>query len=165
MTLKTSNPGKWYKLVKQIGANNDQFDPTEIESLKGLTPEAAAEKIADFFAQTSNEYSPVNTSTLPSYLPALPPPQLNEIQVYNKLAKLKKTKSTHPIDIPCKLRKEVAPFLASPLTDILNQCLKSQIYPTLWKVEMITPINKVNSPTKLTELRKIAGTSDYNKLF
>ena len=54
-TLKTLNPGKWYKLAKQIGANNDQFDPTEIESLKGLTLEAAAEKFADFLAQTSNE--------------------------------------------------------------------------------------------------------------
>ena len=165
--LKSSNPGQWYKIAKQIGGHSNQLDSNdiEIESLKGLSDTNAAEKIADFFAHTSNEYLPLNLSDLPPFLPALPPPQVEEIEVFEKLSRLKKTRSTYPIDIPSKLRKEGFPFLVAPLTDIFNECLRSQVYPSLWKLEMITPIPKTSCPEKLSELRKIAGTSDYSKLF
>ena len=42
---------------------------------------------------------------LPAFLPALPPEQFEEHEVYEKLRRLKCTKGTLPIDIPGKLRK------------------------------------------------------------
>ena len=64
------------------------------ESLSNFDNAECANKIAEHFAAVSNEYSPVNNELLPCYLPALPPPQVTEHNVYLRLEKLKKTKST-----------------------------------------------------------------------
>ena len=102
---------------------------------------------------------------LPSFLPALPPPKIDELDVFVRLTKLKKTKSTQPIDLPYKLRKEFAPELAGPLTDIFNSCLEQHLNPSLWKQEWVTPVPKVKNPKTITDLRKISSTSEYSKLF
>ena len=145
--LKSSDPGKWYGMAKNIGAlNGNAFcDYDQIHEIKGLSDSQAAEVIAEYFSKTSNEYSPLDTSTLPAFLPAPPPPQVTEIDVYNRVKKMKKCKSVNPVDIPWKLRAEVAPFISAPLTHIFNTSLKTQIYPSLWKLKLVTPIPKVNS--------------------
>ena len=119
--LKVSDPGKWYAMAKKIGAV-DQMNEGEIkvESLSALSNLQCAEKIAEHFAAISNEYSPVDNSQLPCYLPAPPPPQVEEYNVYLRLKRIKKTRSTLPLDIPDKLRQECSPLLAGPLTTIIN---------------------------------------------
>ena len=121
--------------------------------------------IAEHFASVSNEYLPVDLQELPSYLPALPAPQVEEYDVYLRLRKMKKTKSTLPIDIPDKLRKECSPNLAAPVSHIFNDCLTQSVYPALWKYEWVTPAPKITDPQVITDLRKISSTSDYSKLF
>ena len=82
-----------------------------------------------------------------------------------KIRKLKNTSSTHPLDIPAKLRREYDIFLTLPLKDIFNTCLMEQTFPECWKVEYVTPIPKQPKPESISHLRKIACTSDYSKLF
>ena len=82
-----------------------------------------------------------------------------------RLKKMKNTKSTYPIDLPNKLRNEFAPHLAAPLANIFCASLRQQVYPALWKVEIVTPVPKVPCPSTLGDLRKMSGTSDYSKLF
>ena len=55
--LKKSDPGKWYKMAKRIGAI-DQMNSGEIkvDELNGLTNKESAEIIAQSFASVSNEY-------------------------------------------------------------------------------------------------------------
>ena len=79
--------------------------------------------------------------------------------------KLKNTRSTLEIVLPNKLRKEFSVELATPLTDIINTCLRQQCFPTLWKKELITPVPKITHPKVLKDLRKISGTSDFSKVF
>ena len=85
---------------------------------------------------------------------------VTEYDVYLKLCKLKKTRSTLPIDILDKLRQECAPFLAGPLTTIINDSLLQSVYPTDWKQEWITPAQKITHPRVIKDLRKISSTSD-----
>ena len=164
--LKVTNPAKWHSMAKKIGAV-DQMTGGEVrvESLSGLTNSQAAQKIAEHYAAISNEYSPVDNSKLPSYLPAPLPPQVDEYDVYLRLKKLKKTRSTLPIDIPDRIRQECAPLLAGPLTTIINDSLTQSVYPTIWKQEWITPAPKITHPQVIKDLRKISGTSDYSKLY
>lgn len=136
----------------------------KIKSQEGLSDKECAEEIGQFLAAVSNEYEPMNLEKLPSYLPSLPSPQVEQHQVYNKLLGLNNTKSTLPIDIPAKLRKEVAVELAAPLTHIINSCLWEGVYPALWKREWVSPIPKVKEPEVLKDVRKVASTSDYNKV-
>ena len=85
--------------------------------------------------------------------------------MYAKMKKMKSSKGTLPIDIPAKLRKEVTVELVPPLTNIINTALATGQYPALWKREYVSPVPKVNEPEVIKDVRKIACTSDYNKLF
>ena len=69
------------------------------------------------------------------------------------------------MDIPDSIRHECAVFLAEPLATIFNNSLQTAVYPTLWKQEWVTPAPKVPYPKEIKDLRKIACTSDYSKLF
>ena len=163
--LKATDPSKWYAMAKKIGAVNNTGLDAEIESLSHLSKKECANKIAEHFSEISNEYSPIDHAQLPCYLPALPPPQVDEMDVFKKMKQIKKTKSTLPIDIPAQLRDVCAIHLAAPLTTIINNSLISGIYPALWKNEWVTPAPKNPNPQGINELRKISCTSDYSKLY
>ena len=162
---KETNQSKWYTTVKKLGLQESESRRIVVESIQDLSDAEAANTVAAHFASISQEYDPLCTADLPSYLPAQPPPQLLEYEVYEELKKMKKTKTVLPIDIPYKLRKEFAAELAAPLTDIFNTCLAQGSYPLKWKFEWVTPVPKVKNPVSIKDLRKISGTSDYSKLF
>ena len=126
----------------------------KVDELNGLDNKTCANRIADSFASVSNEYSPVNYSSLPCYKPVQQPPKVEEFEVYDKINKLKNTKSTFNIDLPNKVRKEFSVDLTSPVTDIINSCLEEGVYHNLWKYEYITPVPKVTHPKVIKELRK-----------
>ena len=153
-------------MAKRIGACNQmKSQNTNVECLEGVTNKEGAQLIANHFAAVSNQYSPLDNKQLPSYLPAEAPQQLSEYDIYQRLKRQKKTKTTLPIDIPHKLKKEFSPELATPLADIINECLKQQVYPNIWKNEWVTPVPKVENPKDFSDLRKISCTSDFSKLF
>ena len=163
--LKETNPGKWYGMAKKIGAVDQMSQGNiQVEALVGLNNKESAQAIANHFASISNQYKPVDLTQLPSYLPAPPPPQVDEYQVYLKLRRQKKTKTTLPIDIPENLKKEFSPELALPLANIINASLNQQRFPKAWKFEWVTPVPKVSSPKVLKDLRKISCTSDFSKI-
>ena len=58
--------------------------------------------------------------------------------------------------------------MAEPLTNIFNACLEQGLYPKTWKKEYVTPVPK-GKPGQalkvLKDVRKIASTSDYSKIF
>ena len=90
---------------------------------------------------------------------------MDEYQVYLKLKRQKKTKSTLPIDLPENLKKEFSPELALPLSNIINASLTQQKFPELWKFEWVCPVPKVSNPKFIKDLRKISCTSDYSKVY
>ena len=105
----------FYKQVKKVGGMKVPSKKMFISSLDGMSDKECAEAIGLEYAAISQAYSPADLASLPAYLPAQLPPQVEEREVFEKLRKLKKTKSTFPIDLPEKLRKEFAPELAAPL--------------------------------------------------
>ena len=164
--LKSINPGKWYSMARKIGAvDKSSNGDIKIEALSNFSNSESAQIIAEHFSAVSNQYAPVTAEQLPCYLPAQMLPQVSEHEVYARMMRLKKTRSTLPIDIPEKLRREVSLHLAAPLTNIYNDCLIHSVYPSLWKNEWVTPAPKVTNPHDISDLRKISCTSDYSKLF
>ena len=164
--LKISDPGKWYQMAKRLGSVDQMNDGhIVVDDLIDLTDQESANKIAEHFAAVSNSFNPIDTLDLPCYLPSQLPQQVEEYRVYQKLCQLKNTKSTLNIDIPNKLRKEFSAELSKPLTDIINASLEQQIYPKKWKEEIVTPVPKITQPKNISDLRKIASTSDFSKVF
>ena len=86
--------------------------------------------------------------------------------MWSKIKSVKKTKSTLPIDLPDRLRNECSLDIAEPMTDIINACLREGVFPKMWRREWVTPVPKIKGPLKtLNDVRKIASTSDYPKIF
>ena len=164
--LKQSDPGKWYQMAKRLGSV-DQMNDGQIlvNELADYSDQESANKIAEHFAAVSNTYNPIDIESLPCYLPAQLPPQVDNYRVYQKLSQLKSTRGTLEIDLPNKLRKEFYAELSTPLTDIINSSLNQSVYPMLWKEETVTPVPKVTHPQAINDLRKIASTSDFSKVF
>ena len=165
--LKSTNPGLFHKMAKRIGtADQNANTKLNIECIENLSPAEQVQKVADSMAKVSNEYKPVDLTQLPAYLPAEKPPQTDEFNVWRQILSQKKTKTTLALDIPDKLRKEASVFMAKPLTDIFNSCLREGVYPRIWKHEYVTPVPKKKKDLKnLDDVRKIASTSDYSKAF
>ena len=161
--VKKTNPSKWYSIAKRLGASDTMHENKIIlECLKGKTDKESVEEIASHYSKVSQEYSPISLSSLPSFLPSLPPPQVFEWEVNKRIKAKKKTKSTLKIDLPHKLLKEFSVELSFPLTNIYNTCLSEGVYPSAWKHEYVTPVPKGSNLSTLSDLRKMASTSIFS---
>lgn len=164
--LKSTDPGKWYQMAKRIGAVDTMHGgDIKVDILDGVDNKQGAELIAQHFASVANEYSPLNTSQLPAYLPAQRPPQVTEYSVYKRIDRLKNTRSTLSLDLPNKIRKAFSVELATPSAHIINACLEQQVFPDIWKEELVSPVPKILYPKTFKNLRKISSTSDFSKLY
>jgi hypothetical protein len=73
------------------------------------------------------------------------------------LDELKLDNSDHIIhDVPAKLVKQFAAYLAEPLADIYNSGLRRGEYPDIYKFEICTPVPKSYPPQTTAQLRNIA---------
>ena len=119
-------------MMKRLGGL-DQMSrgKQKIKSSEGLSDRECAESIAQSFAEVSQEYSRLDRTKLPTFLPAGRPEIVNCFQVQHKIKQLGKTKSTLPIDIPDKLRIECALDLSEPMADIIKTCLRDGKFPAM----------------------------------
>ena len=164
--MKTTQPGKWYQMLKKLGGIEQMNrNNIEIESLKGMSDLECAEAVAKSFSEVSQSYKKLDRTQLPAFLPAGRPEQVTILQVMEGIRKMKSTKSTLPIDIPDKLRKECSVDLAEPVCNIINTCLRDGKFPVAWRREWVTPVPKTTVLKTCKDVRKIASTSDYSKLF
>ena len=124
-TLMEDDPGTAYRCLKRLAAqpgDNHDEGSFALPSHQQLTPEQSIERIAQHFASISQEYVPLSVDLLPPDVQAKVNqpisesvlPQLPDHDVWDKIRKSKKPKSSVPGDIPRKLVQEFGPELASP---------------------------------------------------
>ena len=89
--------------------NSDKVDFLEVESIKHLSNKEQAERIADKFAEVSNEYLPLDMSKVNvPYFSEDDVPEFSEEEVLEVLLDLKVNKASRPTDIPAKILKMYA---------------------------------------------------------
>ena len=67
---------------------------------------------------------------------------ISEDAVFEVLCKIDPSKACGPDDIPGRLLKEGAPWLAEPLTQLYNLSLQSGVLPRDWRRANVTPVFK-----------------------
>ena len=140
--------------------------PGQVEEIRHLPDQEQAELIAAQFAKIQNEYDALQDGDV-----SVPPfseteiPRFTPAQVWFGLTKLRANKSTAPGDMPAKLIKHFAAYLAEPLTDILNTSVRRGEYPKIYKFETSTPVPKVYPTQTLNQLRNISGLFNFDKVF
>ena len=137
-----------------------------------LSPEESANVIADHFSSISLDYDPIDVNSFsPKLKDAYNAPDISKVpvltdyDVYHKIKRAKKPNSSVTSDLPRKLVKEFSRELAYPISVIFNSILRSLEYPRQWVVEHQTPIPKVYPPQSENDLRNIAKTSFFSKVF
>ena len=165
--LKLEQPGKWYSALKRI-SSFDQIKTEQpvVDEINHLPDQEQAELIADQFASIQNEYQALEKDDV-----SIPPfsaadvPQFHPSQVWFALSRIDGRKSTVPGDVPARIIKQIAAYLAEPLTDIFNTGLRQGEYPEIYKFEICTPVPKVHPTQKSSQLRNISGLLNFDKIF
>ena len=107
-------------------------------------------------------YTKVSTSRnyeepLPLDTSKITPPEITLHQVYYSTLRIKKTATGHD-GIPYYLLKDNAHNLAEPLLKIYNNCIRTSVFPSIFKISKICPLPKVGKVTSLDDLRPVAIT-------
>ena len=164
--LKTSNPGQWYSKLKRMSSHDQHKGETvNVEELSGLDDQKQADAIADRFESVANQYDPLQDFDV-----LLPPIQegsdlqIEVLDVYNALLRIKTTTSTVENDIPAKVIKMFAMEIAPPLAHIINTSISRGEFADLWKLETVTPVPKVFPPLLCKQLRKISVFMNFSKV-
>ena len=164
--LKNSKPGQWFsKLKRMTSYDQNKSEEIFVDEISSLCDQEQSEKIADHYAKISNTYQPLQSSDID--LPKIPEgssPRIWPWQVHQHLKRVRTNVSTSKGDISAKLIKEFSYYLSTPLSNILNTCIKKGQWPDLWKLEAVTPVPKVYPVKAVSNLRKILGLLNFNKI-
>ena len=164
--LKTTKTSQWFSMLKKLCSYDQQkSEPVIVESIKHLSNEEQAEKIADKFSKVSQEYDPLldDDIEVPKY-DEESVPQFCPIDVQRNLEKVKTNKSVPPGDIPSKLVKIFAAQISVPLCDVINTSIRLGKWSKIYKHESVTPVPKSFPPKSPEELRNISGLLTFNKV-
>ena len=173
--------GSSYNAIRKLGDGPCDTDkrkeftiPSYVE--KGLSPEQAANRLADHFSAISQTVAPLD---IENFHPALRleigkgrtqlnKPKLSQHDTYRKLLRIKKPNSSVPGDVPKRLIAEY-PFLwAEPATKIFNNIIESAEWPKHWKQEHMIALHKTEDPRMVkdeNDVRSISKTSFLSKTF
>ena len=166
--LKNSNQSQWYSKIKRMSSyNSGKEEQAVVQELINIPDEIQVEKIADQFSSISNLYSPLKKEdiNLNYIIDERPPPEINPYLVYLKIMSHKKKTATVTGDIPMRVVKFCAEELSFPLCDIYTRAVLYGEYPAIYKIEIVTPVPKVFPPQTVKDLRKIAGTPNFSRIF
>ena len=77
---------------------------------------------------------------------------------------MNKKSATVNNDVPIKLLCQFSEYISKPLCNILNSMFEQGTYPTIWKQEYITPVEKVSPAEDMSQLRPISVCLNFAKL-
>ena len=144
--------------MKRITGYDQRSEKPIIQDINHQTDQEQTEAIADYCSSKPNEYDALQTEDIkiPHFTQGQIP-QFHLSQVWLHLTKLKTNKSTVRGDLPAKLIKEFAAYLADPFTDIINTSLRRGEYPQIYKYEIFPP-------EKVEQMRNISGLLTFDKV-
>ena len=166
--LKLSNPSQWYSKIKRMSSHSTELnEEIVVQDLLGLDDKVQVEKIADQFSQVSHTYSPLKDDdvNIENICDDRPLPEINPYTIYLIIMSTKKKTSTVLGDVPMKVIKYCAEELSFPLSDIYTRAIIFGEYPDIYKLEIVTPVPKVYPVQTTRDLRKIAGTKNFSRIF
>ena len=165
--LKKKKPGQWYSCLKKM-TSYDQLkdDLPVVDDISHLSDQQQAEVIAAKFASIQNEYQTIQKDDIVvPHFEESQIPEFHSSQVWFVLSRLDTNKATVPGDIPAKLIKQFAAYLAEPLTDIFNSGLRRGEYPDIYKFEVCTPVPKSHPVQNTSQLRNISGLLNFDRVY
>ncbi|XP_065568984.1 uncharacterized protein LOC136032638 [Artemia franciscana] len=158
-TRADRDPTKWHNAVKKVAGQ--AFDSSVKISNDGGSL-INTEEVSEFFTNpTSTTYPTITAHEKSTILEKFEPENniiVSEFDVYTELRNIKPNTSSYPGELPAKLLREYAGFIALPLSSIINECFASGFFPSQWKRAYIRIIPKKCAPSECDDLRPISLT-------
>jgi Notch-like protein len=174
----------WNIIKSNVGKNNNGMviDNMDVNN-KVSSSKINAEKFNDYFIKMAvnisekiknkNKLNTNNTNYSPFNLAQFYNLKYNNIKLHNtstgeilKIIKNFAWKNSQGFDeIPLKLLKISAPFIASPLCYIINKSLSAGIFPDRMKYSIIVPLHKKGDTKNVANFRPISLLLSFSKIF
>ena len=161
--LKFSNPKNWYSKVKRMGGMDKGIhDETNVEEIANLSNEIQANKIADYFGSTRNQYDKLKKEDFSDYFKNYNYDEFAENfvtpqQIENVISRLNKKSACVLGDLPMKIICLFSKMLSKPICNLINTMFEKGVYPQFWKRKLITLIPKCYPTPSVDKLRPISG--------
>ena len=154
LKLRSKKPKEFIRSIRKMIDPEKDEEVIEVDDIRHLSDNNQAELIADRFAEVSCEYQPLNRDEIIfPHFNSMDIPVLSESDVLQVLFDMDCSKATRQSDIPAKIFKRFAKVLHKPLTSVINDAIKQGYWPDFLKLEIVTPIPKINNPKILMTFR------------
>ena len=167
-----------YKALRKLGNRPGESERSALVissfAEQGLTAQQSADRLAEHFSAISKSVDPL---AMDKFHPALQQaleegrtdlhkPVLNQYQVYSKMCRVTKPKSSVFGDVPVKIIKQFTFEYAKPAAMLFNKIIQSSQWPSHWKVEQTIVLSKCKTkqPQDEDDLRTISKTQWLSKL-
>ena len=173
--FKTNIRKTWQGIREIIGGKNKQGLPKVLihENKQHEGDEKLAQIFNNFYGKiaektkakiipTETEFNTfLNNPNPTSFEILLPTP--DDIQKY--IEKLSDNKALGPNSIPTQILKLISPEIKLILSNRLNECINSGIFPDCLKLATITPVHKKDSKLNVENYRPVSLLSNISKIF
>lgn len=162
--LLHTDPHKWHSSVKTLAGKST---PKDLRLLKDDGTLTSATEVNNFFSGICTTYPSITNSEIESIIADTGTDEICEVSeyaVFKELQKLKVNCASYPGELPVKLLREFSIFLAKPLSSIINQCFREQVFPSVWKRAYVRVIPKVKNPKSCDQLRPISIVPNLSKV-
>ena len=162
--LSSCNPRDVWKIIHRILKPNPK--PLRVD-LKSLNEHfvTTAQRTTGCHAMEENELFEM-IYNLPDDKPnSFKLRQVSTSEIMNIIKTLRSDSSTGADCIPINYIKLVGEYIAIPITNIINKCIRESYFPKAWKIARVSPIPKVNSSTVNNQLRPISILPVLSKVF
>lgn len=159
------------------GITNSKSKLAHIESIKNKDGEVLTETkcVANEFVKTFTEmgkilanninkdpnFSPERTQSRQSFF-LLP---TDKIEIKNIISNLKNNKSTGVDLIKAETLKAISKYITDPFVFIINKCMEVGLWPSAFKLSVITPIHKNGDKSQVQNYRPISQITTLAKIF
>ncbi|XP_035697780.1 uncharacterized protein LOC118430854 [Branchiostoma floridae] len=151
---KNHNPKSWHRNIKVMCNIKQSSKHIPVPGVDQNNFTAIADAINSKLASVSQSLPPLDTCSLPAFLPAHPVPTIQVWDVYSKLKSTNCSKSPGPDGVPSRILKEFACEISGPICDLMNASFREGVVPRQWKEAYVVPLPK-STPPDINELRPI----------
>ena len=113
-----------------------------------------AEKLNEYFSTIGG--TPGSSNMISNATSSSTAPEVHIGQVKQWLNNIDTKKATHSDDYPSWVSKMCSEYICVPLCSIINKCFSSGIYPDIWKLAEVVPLEKSKSVTSESDFRPIS---------
>ena len=166
--LHTSNPRGYMNLVKSL--RDGSFDKPVPDNSSFVTPEDWQQHFTQLLgptvalSPTETNMSTYVTENTDKFKSELDNP-ITRAEVIEEITNLKNNKAVCVDRISNEILKAGKLVIAKPLLSLFNSILSSALYPSAWKVDILTPLHKSGDKSKPNNYRGLAVSSCLGKLF